>query len=163
MPTHRYTDDDAIKAIKECSSFMKVFQKLGLSATTGGNYATIRNIIAKYKLDISHFSGQGWAKGKENSNAVPLKEMLVKNSKYPTSRFKKRLIRSGLIELNCNICKRTNEWMEKLLVLQLDHKNGDKYDKRIENLRLLCPNCHSQTENYCGKKKKNMVFDDPNG
>jgi len=62
----------------------------------------------------------------------------------------------GLLEYKCSICG-INTWLNKPLTLQLDHINGDNRDNRIEILRLLCPNCHSQTDNFCGKKYWEVV------
>ena len=67
--------------------------------------------------------------------------------------MKKRIIESKLLDYNCNICSEGPTWRGKTLVLQLDHINGINNDNRIENLRFLCPNCHSQTDTFCGKHK----------
>jgi 5-methylcytosine-specific restriction endonuclease McrA len=67
--------------------------------------------------------------------------------------LKKRLLKEGLIEDRCEICGLV-EWMGRRLALQIDHINGDRRDNRVENLRLLCPNCHSQTDTYCGRNIK---------
>ena len=83
----------------------------------------------------------------------PLEEILVKDSKYTNMTcLKQRALRAKLIDYKCAICG-INEWLGKKIILQLDHINGDNRDNRIENLRLLCPNCHSQTETYCGKNR----------
>ena len=66
--------------------------------------------------------------------------------------LKKRILRAGLLKNECYICG-LKEWLNKPIVLQLDHINGNNKDNRIENLRLLCPNCHSQTSTWCGKNK----------
>ena len=79
---------------------------------------------------------------------------MVKNSSYTNFfRLKKRIINENLIEYKCSICGIEN-WNNKPIVLQLDHINGNNRDNRIENLRFLCPNCHSQTETFCKKNKK---------
>ena len=77
--------------------------------------------------------------------------MMVQNAtiKSMTS-FKKRLIQENILEYKCAICGLI-EWQNHPLVLQLDHINGNNTDNRLENLRLLCPNCHSQTDTYTGK------------
>ncbi len=80
--------------------------------------------------------------------------ILVENSTYTwTGGLKKRLLKEGLLQYRCYICGLT-EWLGKPISLQLDHENGVRSDCRIENLRLLCPNCHSQTPTFAGKRHK---------
>lgn len=74
-----------------------------------------------------------------------------KHPQYPTIKLKKRLIKEGFLENKCNICGITT-WNDKQIVLQLDHIDGNPHNHVFNNLRLLCPNCHSQTETWCGKK-----------
>ena len=78
-------------------------------------------------------------------------------------KIKGKLIREGLKENKCEICGLINEWNGKPLVLQLHHINGNHTDNRLENLQILCPNCHSQTDTYCGSNivvhnKKNITI-----
>ena len=80
---------------------------------------------------------------------------MVENSSYTNiNRLKQRLINEGKLEYQCALCGNIGEWNGELLILQLDHINGINNDHRIENLRFLCPNCHSQTNNFSGKNKK---------
>jgi hypothetical protein len=84
---------------------------------------------------------------------IPTKEILEgKHPYYQTLKLKKRLLSEGLKENRCDICGIT-EWNNKELFMQLDHIDGDSHNHRIENLRMVCPNCHSQTHTYCGKNK----------
>lgn len=90
---------------------------------------------------------------------IPLSEILVEDSAYTNiTRLKIRLLREGLLEPKCYAvdCGLT-EWKGKPISLQLDHINGDNLDHRIENLRLLCPNCHSQTDTFAGKNKRKLI------
>lgn len=91
---------------------------------------------------------------------LPIEKILVKDSSYQ-SNLKKRLIEAELKKDCCEICGIGNEWQGKTLTLQVHHINGNHKDNRIENLQILCPNCHSQTENYCAKniKKHNYCAD----
>ena len=82
-----------------------------------------------------------------------MNEILVENSHYQTSKLRKRLIKEGYFEKKCYNCEKTI-WLDKNIPLELEHKNGDRTDNRIENLTLLCPNCHAFTPHYRGKNKK---------
>ena len=82
---------------------------------------------------------------------TPLPELLVQRGKSRQS-VKHRLIRAGILENRCQECG-LSEWRGRRLSIQIDHVNGIKNDNRLENLRMLCPNCHSQTETFAGYNK----------
>lgn len=90
-------------------------------------------------------------------------EYLIKGDKHRSSKcIKNYLLKNKLVENKCSVCNIPPEWNNKPLTLQLDHINGDHFDNRIENLRLICPNCHTQTDTYTGRnlreyKKKGML------
>jgi 5-methylcytosine-specific restriction endonuclease McrA len=152
------TNEEFIEAVKTSFSIREVFAKLDL-VPAGGNYASFHEKVKKMGLDISHFTGKAWIKGKkrEYSPQKSLEEILKIDSPHNSTKLKKRLIGANILISECSICK-TKDWLEKPLTLHLDHINGDHSDNRIENLRLLCPNCHSQTETYTGRNKKKIVY-----
>jgi hypothetical protein len=76
---------------------------------------------------------------------------------YPTNKLKKRLLEEGFLVNKCSECGLSDTWNGNPIVLQLDHINGINNDHRLENVRLLCPNCHSQTDTWCGKGKRKPV------
>lgn len=148
----KYTDEQFIAAVSDSKSVAEVFNHLKL-IPAGGNYKSFYKKIKELNLSTAHFTGQGHLKGKSHNwtPKIPLDEILVENSFYKTSALRERLI-SELNWINqCSICF-ISSWQDKTLVLHLDHINGINTDNRISNLRLLCPNCHSQTETYCVKK-----------
>lgn len=152
--TYSFSQEQLEVAVKEGFSRADVLRKLNLRVA-GANYAKLNRMIKELNLDISHWTGQGHLKGKTHNYAKKksLQEILVKDSNYTGSNtLKKRLLKGGLLKYECSICF-IKEWLGKELVLHLDHINGTSDDNRIENLRLLCPNCHSQTDTYTGKNK----------
>lgn len=155
MSKYKYTDEQLIEAVKTSLSIAEVCRKLGIKAV-GGNYATIHNKINKLNLDTTHFTGKAWNQGLKYKVVVPakpLQEILKENILYPSYKLKLRLIKEGLKEEKCECCGNT-EWLGQPIKLELHHINGNHNDNRLENLQLLCPNCHAYTDNYRGKNIK---------
>jgi hypothetical protein len=148
----RYTDSELIEAVQSSTSIRQVLSKLGL-VEAGGNYAIVKRRAQSLGLNSSHFKGQGWRKGrlKPVVPAKPLSELLQRGTPFQTYKLKRRLFAEGLKEQRCESCLST-EWLGKPIPLELDHINGDSTDNRIDNLRILCPNCHALTDTYRGKK-----------
>jgi hypothetical protein len=152
----KYTKENLELVVNECYSFRQVLKRLSLKEA-GGNYQNIKARIEKFGIDISHFHGQVWNKGKTWSKTKDISHKLVENSTYSTGlpissyKLKKQLLKLGYLDPVCDVCKLQN-WLDFDIPLELHHINGDRYDNRIENLQLLCPNCHSFTKNYRGKK-----------
>ena len=137
--------------VQNSKTFAEVMRKLGYIANKGNSYQPLKKYLRENNISFSHFLGK--SNGLAKNEIFPLEKILVKDSIYTNmTRLKLRILKSNLIEYKCAICG-INEWLGKKIVLQLDHINGNNRDNRIENLRLLCPNCHSQTETYCGKNK----------
>lgn len=149
----KYTDEQLREAVGKASSFLGAMRVLGLGGS-GGSHAHIKRRIKLADIDTSHFLGRSHSKGQRSWNRKTSSEVLVVNppgSKRTQSyRLRNSLADKGRIYV-CECCG-ISEWQGKKLTLQVDHKNGDWLDNTEENLRFLCPNCHSQTPNWCGKK-----------
>ncbi len=152
------------KIIKESRTYTETLKKLGLRAA-GGNFQGLKNNIEKYKIDISHFDSENVRKEKlQNYRNLyvkkELKEYLVENSDYGRGHLKNRLYDEGLKEKKCEICGQGEEWHGKKMSLILDHKNGIWNDNRLENLRIVCPNCNATLDTHCGKQKSKHKKDE---
>jgi hypothetical protein len=150
-----YTDEQFLYAVKNSKFMTEAIRMLGLAP---GNHKIFKKVLEKLNPDISHWIDPHVLRlSNLKKEEIPLEEILIENSKYlSTTTLKERLIRSNMLLYECCICG-INSWNGSGLVLQLDHINGVRTDNRIENLRLLCPNCHSQTDTFCrGDKKKDL-------
>ncbi len=152
MPRRKWTNDELKNAIKTARSFRQVLKTLGLKQA-GGNYLQIQKYVRNLGLDINHFKGRGWNKGLTGIGIprIPLEKILIINSDYQSFKLKKRLFSSGLKEQKCELCGWSEKATDGRLPLELDHINGNHRDNRLENLRILCPNCHSLQPNYRGR------------
>lgn len=154
MTKRRWTDEQLIQAIPKSITIADVLRELGMDPR-GRNYRSIKRRVAALNLDISHFLGQAHKKGKPSKHVGtrPIKSLLVVGSDIMSSGLKERLLNEKLLEYKCKECG-INDWNNRPLSLQLDHINGISDDNRLENLRLLCPNCHSQTPTFGGRNLK---------
>lgn len=162
----RYSKEEFINAVESSYSIKEVFSKIGIKLT-GANYKGFYLRISQLALSIDHFMGQNWManpikkpiktavlKALHQKNSQNLQNILIENSAYTnTSYLKKRLISEKFLIDKCYQCDCVPIWNNKPLNLQLDHINGNNLDNRLENLRILCPNCHSQTSTFCRKRK----------
>lgn len=141
-----WTNEDLINAIKTSLTKSDVLRKLGLKIKAG-NYDTINKYIKTLGIDTTHMTGK--SHGKTKKEKKPLEEVMIKNSTYSRACLKKRLIKEGILKNKCSECGLENNWNGKPITMVLDHINGKNDDNRLENLRLLCPNCNSQTDTFC--------------
>lgn len=152
MPSKRYTDEEFIVAVEKSTSIRQVLIKLDLSPK-GGSYRTVHRKVKELDLDISHFTGQGWntAKGLKNPHYISAFEYLGTDKEISSHELRIKLYKENILEEKCSLCGLGPEWQGKSITLQLDHINGCSSDNRLENLRIVCPNCHSQTPTFRGR------------
>lgn len=157
MPKRRWTDDELAVAVAMSNSFRSVIIKLGL-VPAGGNYQQVQRRVHELKVNTGHFTGKGW-----NTNlafrpvaTIPLSEILVLGSYAQSNKLKKRLFRVGALKPVCTLCGWAEISPDGRIPLELDHFNGNNQDNRLENLRILCPNCHSLQLTHRGLNKKSI-------
>ena len=138
----KISDSELIIQYNKCPHLGKISAMLNLPTIT-----VWRRLKA---LNVKSISKRG---GNAKLNAIPLQEILDGlHPHYQTFKLNKRLLSEKVLENICDICK-LSDWNDKPIRLHLDHINGDSHDHQLINLRLLCPNCHSQTSTYCGRNK----------
>jgi hypothetical protein len=148
-----YSKEEFIEAWNSSRSVAECLRKLHRQ-DRGGNYRVANETAEHLGLTADHMTGQGWSLGRTTSRpSRKIEEILVEGSKVSSSGLRLRLIREGFFEHMCYKCLGT-EWMGKPIPLELEHINGVHRDNRLENLTLLCPNCHAQTDTYRGKNQK---------
>jgi len=146
--------DEFVNIINDSNTFKEVANKIKIP-NSSTNVHRLRTRTVALNISIDHFY-----KATDNFNGkYKLTDILCKNSVY-TRGLKDRLINEGILINKCAWCGLSDSWNNNPIVLHMDHINGIHDDNRIENLRILCPNCHSQTSTYCGKnvsKKVNSI------
>jgi hypothetical protein len=150
-----WTEQDLRNAVMESRSVRQVIHRLGL-IPAGGNYAQMKKYIKELNLDTTHFGGDVWNKGKQwgRKPQIPIEKILVENSDFQSYKLKQRLLKTGLKLPYCEECGWAKLSAEGRLPLELDHINGDRKDNRLENLRILCPNCHSLKPTHRGSNRR---------
>lgn len=150
--TRRWTDEDLVHAVSISLSYRQVITRLGL-VPAGGNYQSIQRRIGELNIATGHFTGKVWNKLPFGNSIYrkSIDEVLVKKGTTQSYKLKRRLIKAGLKEQACELCGWAQRSIDGRIPVELDHINGDRFDNRIENLRILCPNCHSLQLTHRGK------------
>lgn len=154
MTRIKYTKELLSPIVDESKSFAEVVKKLGLK-NSGGNNSHIRKVIKQLGLDTSHFLGQSWSRGRTFSPKYDISIYLNNEQAIGSSTLRKRLIKEGYFKKSCSMCG-LSEWLENPISLELHHKDGDHENNNLDNLSVLCPNCHSLTHSLardCHKQK----------
>lgn len=144
------------KAVSGSTSLRQVLAKLSLREA-GGNYEQVKKYIKEGGFRTDHFKGKAWNKGLKGLGKpiIPLERILVANSSYQSFKLKKRLFDVGLKPMYCEECSWAQKTADGYLPLELDHINGNRNDNRLNNLRVLCPNCHSLKPTHRGRNRRN--------
>ena len=141
-------------AVRDSTTYRQVLSRLNLRPA-GGNYAQLRKYIRDSGLDTSHFTGQGWSRGQKCPRPMrSLAEIMTADSDYNTYSLKQRLFAAGLKPRHCEECGWATMTEDGYLPLELDHIDGNPRDNRFENLRVLCPNCHSLKPTHRGRNRR---------
>ena len=146
------SDDEVRAAFARARSIADLLRRLGL-VPRGDNYRIIKVRLVALGLDPADLKGQRWSRG-AGLPRTSLDELLVRGRPCSGTALARRLIRAGLLPRRCSSCG-LSEWQDQPIPLELDHINGEHDDNRLENLRLLCPNCHALTDTYRGRNIRN--------
>ncbi len=158
MSKTKYKEEDVRRAVSESNSVKECLQKLNNRAA-GGNYRTLYKYCEKWNIDISSLKSFDLKKRNffvKKAKKVPLEKILVENSGFSRTALKARLYAEGLKERKCEMpeCGQGELWHGKKISLILDHINGVWNDNRLENIRIVCPNCNAALDTFAGKNMK---------
>ena len=150
-----FSENEARAAIKRARCWAEATRFLGYRVA-GGNTATVKKYAERWQIATDHFDHravirEGLAQGRRNRGSKPLSEILTADSGYSRNHLKDRLYREGLKTRACELCGQVEEWRGRKMSLILDHVNGVGDDNRIENLRIVCPNCAATLDTHCGR------------
>jgi hypothetical protein len=153
LPMPRFSKAELEQAVASSFSFGETLRKLKL-CTTGGNHQTIKKYCQAWEISTAHFLTQSERikLHPPSQRAISLDLVLIENSTYSRTRLKKRLYEERLKKPVCELCGQDEWWCGKKMSLILDHKNGIRDDCRLNNLRIVCPNCEATLPTHCGKR-----------
>lgn len=149
MTRNKYTKEMLQPIVDGSFHWAEVCRKLGIKPFTGAQ-SHLKSRADVLGVDYSHFKGQGWSKGRSFPPRRPIEDYLAENSEIKSHSLKLRLIKEGLKSRACESCG-LSQWMGQPIPLELNHINGNHFDNRLDNLEILCPNCHALTPTNSGK------------
>lgn len=146
-----YTEEQAREAVAASLSFTEALRRLD-KCPTGGAAAVLKKWTVAWGISTDHFDPYAASRRRLVNTCIPLEEVLVAGSTYDRGKLKERLFEAGLKQRACEFCGQGELWRGKRMGLILDHVNGVSSDNRIENLRIVCPNCAATLDTHCGRK-----------
>jgi hypothetical protein len=154
----RFTETELREAIATSRSYSEALRKVGLRPA-GGNHRTIKKYVERWAISAAHFDQDAVRRESFGRVPTPLAELLVEHSTYHRGHLKRRLFAEGIKAGRCELCGQGELWRGRPLALILDHINGVPDDNRLENLRIVCPNCAATFDTHCGRKNRQTVLE----
>ncbi len=154
----KYSKEDAAAAIADSRSWAEALRKLGMCAS-GGSNVVLRKYAHIWGISTEHVDPYAALRERPGPRKIPLGQILVADSTYSRSNLKARLYEEGLKQRRCEFCGQGEDWNGRRMSLIIDHVNGVSNDNRIENLRILCPNCAATLDTHCGRNAR-VVYED---
>jgi transposase len=145
-----FPEDSARAAVARAVCWSDALRALGYEPK-GHNIRTLQRWARRWKIDASHLDKNIGRKRASASRQLRLEAVLVRDSKYPRSLLKPRLLRAGIKQPVCEMCGQGELWRGRRMSMILDHINGVSNDNRLENLRMVCPNCAATLGTHCGR------------
>lgn len=152
----RWTREILEPVVAASTNMNEVLRRLGLGIV-GGHHTHISNRVRELGIDTSHFTARTSGNGAGRRRRMP-EEILVEQApegarRVPSNRLRRLMLDAG-VEDRCALCGTPPAWRGRPLPLEVDHMDGSWRNNRLENLRLLCPNCHATTDTYRGRNKR---------
>ena len=151
-----FTEPELREAVASSRCYAEVLRRLG-RRPAGGNHATIKRYVARWDISTEHFDLAAIRREVRNRARKPLAEIMVEHSTYHRGHLKRRLLAEGVKRPECELCGQGATWRGRPLALILDHINGVPDDHRLENLRIVCPNCAATFDTHCGRKNRPLL------
>jgi hypothetical protein len=149
----RYSESEAREAIASSKSWAEALRRLGM-CHTGGAHHVLRKYAALWEISTKHFDPYAALRGGRTSGRRPLDEILVEGSTFSRNHLKERLYEAGLKQPVCELCGQGEVWRGAVMGMILDHVNGVSNDHRLENLRVVCPNCAATLDTHCARSRR---------
>jgi len=148
-------DHDSLQNILDTSSsIVDVLKQLNLNPNSG-NHRTLHKRLKQENFYLDKLQINRRKKLRSiKKNTTKIADIFIENSLFSRTKIRQKIIANNLLPYECSKCKNNGCWLNEKLSLQLEHINGISNDNRLSNLTFLCPNCHSQTKTFAGKKNK---------
>lgn len=156
MRRPRFTEEETRRAVAESRSLTQALRILGLRPA-GGNHQTLKKYVELWGISTDHLDPNWSKRATPRTARQPLESVLREGSTYSRKNLKARLYEEGLKRPVCEICGQGEQWRGRRMAMILDHINGVPDDNRLENLRIVCPNCASTFETHCARKNRRIA------
>jgi HNH endonuclease len=151
MPSNPpFSETDLRAAVASAETWADALRFLGYEIK-GANYRTVQRWVERWGISTEHFDPNAGRRRASRTRRISLEEVMVENSSYGRGKLKRRLLETGLKRPVCEMCGQGETWRGNRMALILDHINGVSNDHRLENLRIVCPNCAATLDTHCGR------------